>query len=136
PRFVNGQAVGFPQTFDVLYSDGTNWIKAQSYANVPAPHGNDWVILPLPMTVMSDGIQIVASTLGARDATTFGFDLAEATGGYHPGYAELAFAGNDGSGGMNRIDNVGSESVDRGDQFGNWNFDHRGIVVDPQPGIY
>ncbi len=80
PRYSGNNALGFPVTFNIYYSNPSSWILAATYTSYPAPSSGGWVYLPLPGTFWADGIQIVASTLGA-DGGTYAFELAEAQGG-------------------------------------------------------
>jgi hypothetical protein len=80
PRYNGNNALGFPVTFDIYYSNPSSWVLAATYTSYPTPSTGGWVYLPLPGTFWANGIQIVASTLGA-DGGKYAFEVAEAQAG-------------------------------------------------------
>jgi hypothetical protein len=91
PRYSGNNALSFPVSFTVNYSNGSQWVQAAVYNNFPTPDQADWIILPLPTTVNCNGIQIVATTLGT-DGSSYYFQLAEARAGYGSATGPLVVA--------------------------------------------
>lgn len=81
PRFLNGQALGFPTSFSVYWSDGSKWNLAQTYTNVTMPQTANYVTIKLPAAVNANGIQVFANQLGRDDQGGYYFQMAEVGAG-------------------------------------------------------
>jgi hypothetical protein len=134
PRF-DGDRQGFPIDFKVLYSNGFSWQQISAHINFPAPRNDDWVILPLPQTITTNGIQIAASRLSKDNLKNYVFQLAEIGAGYDPAYDQFRYVGNNGLVKQNEIQNVGSGEFSSL-KLKNWNFDLRNPLISAKPSIF
>lgn len=80
-RMNAGTAISFPVNFSVYWSNGGSWVLSAAYTSFFAPQQTQ-LTLHLPATVHANGIQIVASKLGADDVGNFVFQLAEVGAGF------------------------------------------------------
>jgi len=149
PRYSGSNALGFPKSFTIYFSNGSQWVYAVSHANYPTPKRGDWIVLPLPTTVLADGILIVATVLGLDDVGNYVLQFAEVTAGYDPRFNQFTYLGNNGASLRVETQNVGSEALDRVDQIGNcvdaqnnptyncsnWHYDDRGVILAANPGV-
>jgi hypothetical protein len=71
PRF-NGanQALGFPVTFTIYYSNGSQWIARRTVTSMQRPYRNADMILTFP-TANCNGIHIVCHHPGVRTSKRF-----------------------------------------------------------------
>src|ERR1043166_94518 len=82
PRFDgSNQALGFPVTFTIYYSNGSQWISRRTVTAMQRPYRNADIILSFP-TANCNGIYIIASTLGDDKVGNYVFQLDEARAGY------------------------------------------------------
>jgi hypothetical protein len=132
PRYGSSGAMCFPVTFNVYYSNGSSWVLVSSYTSFPTPQA-DWVILPLSSTVNTNGIHVVATTLGVDNYNNAAFQLGEVGAGYNAGYNTFNFVGNNGVSQENEIRNVGSGSFNP-NKLSNWNYDYRNPIMTAQSG--
>jgi hypothetical protein len=138
PRELNGQILGFPKSFNVYWSDGTQWNLVRTYTNFKIPSRADYIILPLPSAVFADGIHIVATQLGNDNYNNYYFQLGEAMAGYDAGLAKLSYLGNNNLSGEIEFQNVGADSFNPS-KLAVWNYDKRNPIIQGQnincPGI-
>jgi hypothetical protein len=130
PRVHNGQALGFPKAFNIYWSNGSSWVLAATYTNFQTPTRADWIILPLPSTVSTSFIHVVATTLGS-DGANYLFQLGEVAAGYDAELGKLTYLGNTGDGGAARkphiqVYNVGASPGQTGTT---WNYDDRNPII-------
>jgi hypothetical protein len=83
PHYSGTTPLGFPVTFDIYYSNPSSWVLATTYTNYHVPSAGGPVVLPLSGTYFANGIQIVASTLGA-DSGHYDISFAEVQAGADP----------------------------------------------------
>ncbi|TWF39220.1 hypothetical protein FHW36_106452 [Chitinophaga polysaccharea] len=132
PRYSGAGALGFPVNFNIYTSNGSSWVLAATDTAFPAPR-QGWVILPLPFTVYTNGIQIVATTLGKDDVNNYVFQLAEVSAGFDTKFDHFKFMGNNNVYQQNEIRNVGSGAFNP-NKMTNWNYDERSPLIAAQPG--
>lgn len=137
PRFHNNKAIGFPRSFSIYYSNGTDWIKSHELKDFPVATRVDDLILPLPTTVSANGILIQATTLGNDGVGNYVFQLGEVRAGYEPTFeTKLRFLHNDKSlPDQNEIRNAGSGKFDP-NKLSEWHNDVRWPLIKPRPGMY
>jgi hypothetical protein len=97
PRIVNGKAVGSPVDFSISYFDGHQWALSRAIANFPAIQHGEWVILPLPSPVLTDGIKISVSKLGDDGVGNYVLQMSEIRAGNDPNLSKMRFVSNQGS---------------------------------------
>ena len=115
PRFTD-RVLGFPMTFSVSWSDGTNWVPTFTKTNYPTPTRDGWVIFPLPATVNANGIYIVATQLG-NDGGSNVFQMAEVGAGYDLGFQSLVATVTASASAYGSISPSGSALVAKGDNI-------------------
>ncbi|WP_080647802.1 discoidin domain-containing protein [Variovorax atrisoli] len=140
PRYVQTcAALGFPVDFKIYYSGGpNNWVEIGNYVDYPRPNRCDWIVIPLPATVQTEGIRIVATRLGGDDAGTPVFQLAEVKAGGDAGFNQLSFGGNNAGALPNKMQVAGVQAnAFNPNRLSNWNYDERGSsMIAPNPGAY
>ncbi|MDQ0110044.1 hypothetical protein J2T02_005192 [Chitinophaga terrae (ex Kim and Jung 2007)] len=132
PRYNGAAALGFPVSFKVYTSNGSNWVLAATDTAFPAPQ-QGWVILPLPSAVYTNGIQVVATALGKDNVNNYVFQLAEVGAGYDARFNQFRYIGNNSVYQQNEIRNVGSGTFNPA-KMSNWNYDERNPIIAAQPG--
>jgi hypothetical protein len=135
PRYSGSTALAFPVSFTINYSNGSQWVQVASYTSYPTPGRGDWIVLPLPGTFNANGIQIVATTLGADNYQNYYFQLAEARAGYEAGFQQFSYVGNNLAAlpGANQIQGVGANAFNP-NRLSHWDYDDRGVVISPNSG--
>jgi len=132
PRYYSGTAFCFPVVFNIYYKSGSSWVLKSSYTSFPTPT-SDWIILPFTSSVVTTGIKIEATTLGADNVGNYAFQLGGLDAGYNSAYASLNFVSNNGASLQNEIRNVGSGAFNPS-KISNWNFDYRMPLIAPGAG--
>lgn len=132
PRYGATGALGFPVSFRIYTSNGSSWVLAVTDTAFPVPQ-NGWVILPLPSTIYTNGIQIVATTLGKDNVNNYVFQLAEVSAGHDAKFDHFKFISNNNVYQQNEIRNVGSGTFNP-NKITNWNYDDRNPIIVAQAG--
>ncbi|MBN9385507.1 MAG: hypothetical protein J0H74_32440 [Chitinophagaceae bacterium] len=132
PRYDHTGAQGFPVKFDIYWSNGSSWVLSRSDTAFPNPQ-TEWVILPLPATVNTNGIRIVATKLGKDDYGNIVFQLAEVGAGYDAGLNNFTWQGNNNTNRENEIRSVGSGTFNP-NKISNWNYDARNPIITANAG--
>lgn len=132
PRYISGNAVGFPTAFKIYYKSGNSWILNSTYTAFPNPY-SDWIILPFTSSVVTAGIKIETTKLSVDNVGNYVFQLGGITAGFNSDYSIINFVGNNGISLQNEIRNVGSGIFDP-NKLSNWNFDYRSPLLAPNAG--
>ncbi len=90
PRNVNGKALGFPTSFTLHWADhsGGSAVWRSIVTSTARPDGVGWLTIALPHSVRTEGIVMMANTLGTDDYGSYVFQLAEARASYNPALAQ------------------------------------------------
>ncbi len=132
PRSYSGSALGFPKDFTIYWSDGVRWNLVRTYANFETPQNADYVILPLPATVNTNGIYVVATKLGADNVGNYYFQLNEVGAGFNALLAKLSYVTNTGNPNEVEIRNTGSGAFDPS-KMKVFNYDKRNPIISAKP---
>lgn len=134
PRFSGANALGFPVTFDIYWSDGTNWNLVRSVSNMQRPYRNDDIILTFPTTISCNGIRIQATTLGDDMIGNYVFQMAEFRAGYDSSFDKFVWIGNNGSSSHIEIRSIGARKFNP-NRMANWNPDERSPLIQANSGV-
>lgn len=136
PRFDEAnQALGFPVTFTIYYSNGSQWITSRTVVAMQRPYRNADIILTFP-TAYCNGIHIVATTLGDDEVGNYVFHLDEARAGYDPDFAnKMVWIGRGAGTGQIEMRNVGARDFNP-NRLTRWHYDVRNPIIQPNFGTY
>lgn len=137
PRFSGTNALGFPVTYSIYYSNGTSWQLLRTVTDMQRPYRTADIILPFG-TVSCNGISIVASKLGTDAGGNFLFQLAEARAGYNVDFAtKMAWVGSGSPAGSVEVRNVVARNFNP-NRLANdcWHYDARNPILAPSAGTW